>query len=119
MTDFRSAEIDLAVFKELQDTAGAEFTAELVGTFLDEAPSLLAQLSGALAQKQTDTFRRTAHSLKTNALTFGAQRLAEMARALELSALDAVAADTQKPLDTLAQEYAQVALALADLSHAG
>jgi hypothetical protein len=31
----------------LQDTAGAEFTAELVGTFLEEAPLMLAELRAA------------------------------------------------------------------------
>ena len=83
MTDFHNAGIDLTVFKELQDTAGAEFTAELVATFLDEAPLLLEQLTSALAAKQADAFRRTAHSLKSNALTFGAINLAAMARELE------------------------------------
>lgn len=31
-----------------------------------------------------ESFRRTAHSIKSNASTFGATRLAEMARALEI-----------------------------------
>ena len=33
--------IDPATFAELQDSAGADFVAELVGTFLEEAPALL------------------------------------------------------------------------------
>ena len=41
--------IDLATFAELQDTAGADFVAELVGTFLEEAPAMLAELRDALA----------------------------------------------------------------------
>ena len=118
MTDFHNAGIDLTVFKELQDTAGAEFTAELVATFLDEAPLLLEQLTSALAAKQADAFRRTAHSLKSNALTFGAINLAAMARELEQQSIDTVIADGARPLDVLAQEYARVAAALAALSHA-
>ena len=39
MTESTNNSIDLATFNELQETTGAEFTAELVGTFLDEAPS--------------------------------------------------------------------------------
>ena len=35
--------IDLATFRELQDTAGPEFAAELVDTFLEEAPLMLAE----------------------------------------------------------------------------
>ena len=34
--------IDRSTFSELQETAGADFVAELVGTFLDEAPRMLA-----------------------------------------------------------------------------
>ena len=34
--------IDAATFAELQDTAGAEFVGELVGTFLEEAPQMIA-----------------------------------------------------------------------------
>ncbi len=36
--------IDLAVFRELQETAGADFVTELVDTFLEEAPAMLAEL---------------------------------------------------------------------------
>ena len=36
--------IDLATFTELQNTAGADFVAELVSTFLEEAPGMLAEL---------------------------------------------------------------------------
>ena len=78
MTESTTNSIDLPTFNELQETTGAEFTAELVGTFLDEAPQLLEQLTAALTAGQADNFRRTAHSLKTNALTFGALALASM-----------------------------------------
>ncbi len=36
--------IDAATFAELQETAGAEFVAELVDTFASEAPQMLAEL---------------------------------------------------------------------------
>ena len=35
--------IDLNTFEELQAAAGAEFVDELVGTFFEEAPTLLAE----------------------------------------------------------------------------
>ena len=117
MTESTNDSIDRATFNELQETTGAEFTAELVGTFLDEAPLLLEQLTAALSAGQSDAFRRTAHSLKTNALTFGASTLAAQARELEQRSIDSVNADNARPLDALAQEYAQVAAALKALSH--
>ena len=118
MTESTNDSIDLATFTELKETTGAEFTAELVDTFLDEAPQLLEQLAAALAAGQADAFRRTAHSLKTNALTFGALALAAQARELEQRSIDSVTADSAHPLHALAQEYARVAVALKALSHA-
>ena len=41
--------IDSATFAALRDTTGAEFVRELVDTFLDEAPRMLADLREALA----------------------------------------------------------------------
>ena len=67
--------IDLAAFGELQSTAGADFARELVDTFLVEAPLMLDDLRDAYAAGDADTFRRTAHSLKSNSNTFGALTL--------------------------------------------
>jgi HPt (histidine-containing phosphotransfer) domain-containing protein len=105
--------IDAATFAELQDTAGAEFVNELVATFLEEAPPLLAELRSAHAAASAERFRRAAHSIKSNGNTFGAMRLGEMARMLELGGLSA---DTA-PIDALDAEYARVAVALKALCH--
>ena len=106
-----AATIDRATFAQLQETAGAEFVAELVTTFLEEAPRMLAELRSAQAAASAERFRRAAHSLKSNSNTFGALRLGEMARELELGGLIADAA----PLDALDSEYGRVALALKGL----
>ncbi|MEO7855353.1 MAG: Hpt domain-containing protein [Rubrivivax sp.] len=103
-----SPTIDPTTFAELQDTAGAEFVAELVGTFLEEAPQMLAELRAALAAGSADSFRRAAHSIKSNANTFGALPMGEMARNLEQGGLST---DTA-PLNALDAEYARVATAL-------
>jgi histidine phosphotransfer protein HptB len=108
------ATIERAAFEELQATAGEDFAKELVGTFLEEAPEMLSELSTALAAGDADGFRRAAHSLKSNSQTFGAQALAAMARALELGGLPPDGA----ALDALAQEYARAAAALAELRDA-
>jgi HPt (histidine-containing phosphotransfer) domain-containing protein len=82
-----TAEIDTHIFDELQANAGADFVLELLNTFAEEAPRLLAELRSALAAGSAERFRRAAHSLKSNSNTFGAIRLARMARALELAGL--------------------------------
>ena len=109
--------IDRAVYAELEDTAGAEFVAELVNTFLEEAPGMLAELRSARAENHAERFRRAAHSLKSNANTFGALRLAALARELELKGLDADPARDKAALAALEAEYARAAAALKDLRY--
>ena len=104
--------IDQQTFGELQANAGEEFVAELVGTFAEEAPQLLAELRSAWPAGAADRFRRAAHSLKSNSNTFGATRLAELARTLELGGLPASA----QPLDALEAEYERTLAALQTLA---
>jgi len=113
----QEAVIDRSTFAELQDSAGVEFVAELVGTFLEEAPGMLAELRVARATADAERFRRGAHSLKSNSLTFGALALGAMARELELKGLDADPARDVVALDALDAAYAQAAAALKELSH--
>jgi HPt (histidine-containing phosphotransfer) domain-containing protein len=113
MTD---ALIDRATLAELEHTAGPEFVRELVGTLLVEAPLMLDELRAALVAGNVERFRRAAHSLKSNSLTFGARALGATARDLEVRAADVVAARDAQPLETLAREYAAAAAALTDLT---
>lgn len=78
-------DIDPQAFAELQQQAGADFVIELIETFADEGPQMLAALQAAMAEGDATGRRRAAHSIKSNAHTFGATRLAELARAIELS----------------------------------
>jgi HPt (histidine-containing phosphotransfer) domain-containing protein len=107
--------IDPIAFAELQASAGADFVRELIDTFLEEAPPMLAELREALAGARAEPFRRAAHSLKSNASTFGAATLAAMARDLELQGL---AAATPAALAALAQQYAAAAAELKALRDA-
>ena len=100
--------IDPHVFDELQATAGADFVAELLGTFAEEAPGLLAEMRSAQAAGAAERFRRAAHSLKSNSSTFGATRLAAMARDLELGGLPADAGGIER----LASEFEATLAAL-------
>ena len=104
--------IDQTTFEELKATAGAEFVSELVDTFLSEAPTMLADLRSSLAAGNADSFRRAAHSLKSNSNTFGALALGAMAKNLELTGIAPAAAANGATLDALAAEYARVAAAL-------
>jgi len=110
--------IDRATLDELKEAAGAEFVIELVDTFLTEAPLMLDELRRSFAQREADAFRRAAHSLKSNANTFGARALGAMAKELELGGLAPVAEADGHSIEALAQEYARVAAALSELRNA-
>ena len=109
--------IDSATFEALKQTTGADFVVGLVDTFLQEAPAMLDELRRALAAQDADRFRRTAHSLKSNANTFGALTLGAMARELELGGVAQAIGSGGQPLDALAEEYSRVVAALTDLQH--
>ena len=104
--------IDPHTFDELQANAGADFVAELVDTFAEEAPLLLAEMRAALAAGAADRFRRAAHSLKSNSSNFGASHLAAMARDLELGGLPADASG----VDAAAREFETMLAALRALA---
>jgi HPt (histidine-containing phosphotransfer) domain-containing protein len=103
------APIDRDVVDELMTSLGDDFVRELVATFLAEAPAMLGELRRSLAGTDADAFRRAAHTLKSNALAFGAEGLAARAKALEHGGLAQAGAGA---LDELEGEYRRVAQAL-------
>jgi histidine phosphotransfer protein HptB len=109
--------IDTATFQKLRDSTDADFARELVHTFLDDAPQLLADLRGALAGGDQAAFRRAAHTLKSNSTTFGASALADLARELEHAGLPAMRADGDASLSRVEEAYELVARALKELTH--
>jgi len=101
--------IDGAAYAELRETVGDDFAAELVQTFLAEAPEMLVALRETAAEGDVDGFRRAAHSIKSNATTFGATMLADLARRLELGGVD------DALIAELEAVYARTATALRDM----
>jgi HPt (histidine-containing phosphotransfer) domain-containing protein len=79
---------------------------------------MLDELRLAYASGDADTFRRAAHSLKSNGNTFGALTLGRLAKNLELGGMAPVREANGAPLDELEFEYARVAKALAELARA-
>jgi len=76
--------INLSAFADLKEMSGNELLNELIDVFLEDGPRMIAAMHAALAAHDVDAFRRNAHSMKSNADTFGATELAEHARALEV-----------------------------------
>ena len=59
---------------------------ELLDTFLTDADQYLGELHAAVAADDPAALQRPAHSLKSNAMSVGATRLAELSRSLETDA---------------------------------
>jgi HPt (histidine-containing phosphotransfer) domain-containing protein len=78
--------IDKTAFEELKGLSGADFINELIDAFLEDAPGMIQNMQRALATQDVESFRRNAHSLKSNANTFGATRMGTLARELEVMA---------------------------------
>ncbi|MCP4542772.1 MAG: Hpt domain-containing protein [Chloroflexi bacterium] len=77
--------LDPAALKNLHDMVGgdSEFMVELMNTFLDDAPQMLADMHNSLKSGDATLLRRAAHSLKSNCAEFGAMTLSELCRKLE------------------------------------
>jgi histidine phosphotransfer protein HptB len=100
--------IDKATFEELKNMSGEDFIDELIDAFLEDGPNMLNNLQTALEAKDVESFRRNAHSLKSNANTFGATELSMLARELEYMARDNNL-DVGNRLETLHQAFSTVA----------
>ena len=98
--------IDQATFEELKQMSGDDFINELIDTFLEDAPNMIAEIKSALADNDADTFRRAAHSMKSNAATFGANELAELAKELEMLGKDNKLNETGDKLQSMEEAYA-------------
>jgi signal transduction histidine kinase/CheY-like chemotaxis protein/HPt (histidine-containing phosphotransfer) domain-containing protein len=100
----------------LESTGGdAEFVATLLETFADDAPAALRELRAGLDAADGDVVRRAAHTLKSNAATFGASALAELCAELEAQARDGELADGEARLGAIEAAYAAVEPELAEL----
>ena len=90
-------------------TGDGGFVAELVDTFLRDAPALLETLRRALENAEAPELRRAAHTLKSNGRMFGATRLAELCQELEATAQTGALVGAVEQVARIDAEYARVA----------
>jgi histidine phosphotransfer protein HptB len=80
--------LDMNTFNALKENYGTDFVRDLMDTFFEDTNTQMTQMKNALASNDAETFRRAAHSLKSNAATFGATDLSALARELEMLGRD-------------------------------
>lgn len=113
--------VDEAVIGRLASSLGEEgreSVAALIETFLDHVPDQIARLSAASERGETVDVRREAHTLKSNAASFGAIRLAELSRELETAARNGALDGASDLVDRIATELGLVTDELGRI-HAG
>ena len=113
--DGDGASLDESAIESLRDLDGEGFLAELIDTFLSDAPALVAALRTTHEQGDTEGLRRTAHTLKSNGQTFGAGRFSELCRELELRARNDELDGAAELVDRIRREYAALERSLVAL----
>jgi HPt (histidine-containing phosphotransfer) domain-containing protein len=98
--------IDESVLARLADGTGGDagFVSELIEQFVADTPALVAAARAGIDGGDAEGVRRAAHTLKSNAATFGAHELAGVSRELEDAAKRGVLDDAPARVDTMARE---------------
>ena len=106
--------IDRDVLARLAEGVGddAAFVSELIGKFAEDAPALVDAAWAGLSRGDAAEVRRAAHTLKSNAATFGAQGLSDRSREVEEVAKRDELDDAAPTLDAMARELEIVLVAL-------
>ena len=80
------AVLDPAALENLLSMLGGEFVylEELIDSFLEDAPQLLAELDQFVEGGDSAGVRRVAHSLKSNGADFGATTFSNLCKELEM-----------------------------------
>lgn len=110
-----SSVIDSSRLDQLRAMLGepaSDIIHDLIHTYLQEAPRLLASLQTALEEHDTDTFVRSAHSLKSSSAQIGAVSLSSICKDIERMGNMGVLQDAASHIIKAQEEYARVHIAL-------
>ncbi len=101
-----------ALKEMLCEDGNTEVFAEIVDSYLEDAPQRLQAIINALAQSDASTLQLSAHALKSTSATLGAIPLAQICGELEAMGNTANTAGASKLVSQLAAEYERVEAAL-------
>lgn len=106
--------LDRAALKKLLELVGGEqaLLAELIDSFLQDTPPLLASMRRALEQGDPAQLGLAAHTLKSTSRGFGAMRLSEWCVELEAMGNAGTLDGAAELVTQLEKEYQQVSRAL-------
>jgi PAS domain S-box-containing protein len=107
--------LDESAVDSLRELGGDAFLAELIDTFLSDAPALLTALRESHTHGDAQALRRTAHTLKSNGRTFGAARFSELCLEVEERARSGDLDRIDDLFEEIEREYAALEQTLAAL----
>ncbi len=109
--------IDQEMWETMKSMTEPQFLVELIEVYLTDSPQLIEQIRRGLAAGEVESVRRAAHSLKSNSASFGANRLANAARELEMIAKGGALDGAGLKLEAVEAEYAQLLPVLVELKN--
>ena len=111
------AQLDASAVAALLNLLGGDAAAlvEVLDAFVDEAPSQLVCIEEGIADGDLAAVHRAAHTLKSNALTFGASGFADASRRLEEAARAGDAAAARELAGAVSSAWAESRPALGQL----
>lgn len=112
--------LDSKALDKLKDIAGDEsFFKELIASFLSTSPQLIADMHHALEQGDAAKVKRAAHTLKSGSADFGAMKLSEFCKELEMLGKSGEIEGASQLIKQIETEYNRVKSALEALSTKG
>jgi CheY-like chemotaxis protein len=102
----------LSALRELQSDGGPDILGDVIRTFLENSPRILASARQALAAGDAARLSGAAHSLKGSCGNFGAKHLAKLCDTLEHTAPGEGADAASGLLTSIEEEYRRVHAAL-------
>jgi GAF domain-containing protein/CheY-like chemotaxis protein/HPt (histidine-containing phosphotransfer) domain-containing protein len=106
--------VDASVLARLAESMGGDdaFVSELIEQFVTDSPALVKAARHGLESGDADEVRRAAHTLKSNAATFGANELADRSSRLEAAARAGTLDDALARVQAIDDELERVHAAL-------
>jgi signal transduction histidine kinase/DNA-binding response OmpR family regulator/HPt (histidine-containing phosphotransfer) domain-containing protein len=105
--------LDRMVFRELRQMLGEpKFLAEVIDSYLEDAPKLLQAMAAAFAQGKATDLQQAAHTLKSSSALFGATSLSQFCQELEVSGSTGSWIEAATLMPQVKTEYEKVQTAL-------
>ena len=114
-----TAAIDESVFESIKEyVAGGdeEILAEVIDSYLEEAPPRIRAIASSVAAQDAVALRNSAHALKSLSLTMGANALAQLCGELEAMGRVGTTASARELVEQLDPEYQRV-LSILKIKH--